>query len=271
MRNQFPREFYIPKGAESVDCAGTDAAVFVYETAGKLCGVGFHGRAAKPDWHLQFRSNHERNKHIAGYLTGRRSRAEYMTKRVDERKAARLADPAANGYVSTASAAVMVRQQLRQRFPAVKFSVRTESYSGGSHLEISWTDGPTERQVHAVVDAYSGSRFDGMIDMQYSCDSWLLPDGSAVYAGTRGTEGSRGSVSADDSEPPQPGARRVHFMGSRPSCSREISSGFESACGAAWEALSAREQCDLMNRGDFPRWPEEKPGRRLASWMAAQQ
>lgn len=48
-----------------------------------------------------------------------------------------------------------IRTELKRNFPNVKFSVRYESFSGNNAYDISWTDGPTRKQVDAIVDKYS--------------------------------------------------------------------------------------------------------------------
>ena len=86
MRMLFPRESYYPKDAVVVDCNGTDAAVFVYDDAnGKLYGIGFHGKAQKPDWHFQFLSTEQRDKRVHDFIEGRKGRAELMAQHKAER------------------------------------------------------------------------------------------------------------------------------------------------------------------------------------------
>src|SRR5262249_5595968 len=62
-----------------------------------------------------------------------------------------------------------------------------------------------------VVQVYSGAGFDGMIDMKYYKSAWLLPDGSATFAKTSGTEGSMGTVASDQEMAPSFKAEQVHF------------------------------------------------------------
>jgi len=45
-------------------------------------------------------------------------------------------------YESTADTAKRVRKALKHYFPAVKFSVHSKVYSGGSSIDVRWTDGP---------------------------------------------------------------------------------------------------------------------------------
>ena len=99
-------------------------------------------------------------------------------------------------YLGLAASNKLIRQVLKAQFPGVKFSVKGDSYAGGSSTNVSWTDGPTEAQVDALIGGYASAGFDGSIDLQYSYDQWLLPNGLIVTAGTSGTAGSMGYVSA---------------------------------------------------------------------------
>lgn len=57
-----------------------------------------------------------------------------------------------------------IRKELASKFPTTKFGVRSRRYSGGSALDIDWTDGPTTKRVDEVVDKYQYGDFDGMDD-----------------------------------------------------------------------------------------------------------
>lgn len=124
-------------------------------------------------------------------------------------------------WLTTAEAAKLLRERLKRDFPGVKFSVRSESYSGGSSIRVRWSGGPDWRAVQAVADQYQFAGFDGMIDMQYFTDRWLLPDGTLLFASTRGTEGSGGSVPARECKAPRPDAIRVRGGASFVSCCRD--------------------------------------------------
>ena len=126
-------------------------------------------------------------------------------------------------YLSCAETAKLVRGALKKAFPGVKFSVRSSTYAGGASMRVGWTDGPKTKDVEAVVSAYKGGGFDGMIDLKYSVESWLMPDGSAAWASSPGTQGSMGVVPGYDYEPPAPGARKVHFGADFIFCEREHS------------------------------------------------
>lgn len=141
-------------------------------------------------------------------------------------------------YISITDTAKIVRAELKRAFPTVKFSVRCNQYSMGCHLSVCWVDGPNEDSVREIADRYYGTGFDSMTDSTTHHDS--------EYQG-----------------------RMVHFSGSRPHCDREISADYEAKCGQAWEQLSEIEQLRLTTRRDFPCWPEDRPGRRLASFLSA--
>jgi hypothetical protein len=113
-------------------------------------------------------------------------------------------------HLSCAETAKLVRKSLKQQFPGVKFSVRSDTYSGGASIDVSWTDGPTSSEVDTVTNAYRGADFDGMVDLKSYNESWLEPDGSASLAHAQGTENSRGchpEVFGD----PTPNSRLVSF------------------------------------------------------------
>lgn len=96
-------------------------------------------------------------------------------------------------YLSCADTAKLLRSHLKRGFPGVKFSVRSHTYAGGASVDVSWTDGPTDAQVSAVTNTYSGARFDGMIDMASYVSHWLEADGTVTVAHDGGTEDQRGS------------------------------------------------------------------------------
>jgi len=124
-------------------------------------------------------------------------------------------------YIDTAEQASMIRKALKRPFPAVKFSVRLQRYAGGSCVNVRWVDGPTQKSVAEIVNLFDGRRFDGMIDLAYYADHYLMPDGSVEFACTWGH--------SHESEPDRPkpeGAELVHFSGSV-STRRELSPEFE--------------------------------------------
>ena len=65
---------------------------------------------------------------------------------------------------SLVAAAKNIRIELARSFPGIKFSVKTERYSGGNSITVSWTDGPTSAQVDEISKKYNAGHFDGMTD-----------------------------------------------------------------------------------------------------------
>ena len=57
-----------------------------------------------------------------------------------------------------------IKTELLKVFPGVKFSVKSEYFSGGNAVNISWEDGPTKRLVEFYTEKYKNSRFDSMTD-----------------------------------------------------------------------------------------------------------
>jgi hypothetical protein len=110
-------------------------------------------------------------------------------------------------YLTGPETAKLVRVALKREFPGVKFSVRSDHNS----INVRWIDGPTTAQVNPVAKAYVGGGFDGSIDLAYTCETWLEPDGTVAPAYSAGTEGSRGSDPGYAYAPPSPDARLVQF------------------------------------------------------------
>ena len=138
-------------------------------------------------------------------------------------------------YLTCAETAKLIRKQLKQHFPGVKFSVRSATYSGGASIDIYWTDGPTEAQVSPITSPFAGGRFDGMIDMAYSASSWLNEDGTASVAYSPGTYGQRGSDPEVIGSRSTGTARLVHFGSDYVFLNRTESEGFRASCSTLVE------------------------------------
>jgi hypothetical protein len=65
----------------------------------------------------------------------------------------------------SAQAAKAIKQELKQAYPNIKFSVVSDNYSMGDSVRINWTDGPTEKQVSSITDKYQYGSFNGMEDI----------------------------------------------------------------------------------------------------------
>lgn len=114
-------------------------------------------------------------------------------------------------YLSCAETAKLVRAALKKKFPLVKFSVRSDVYSGGASIDIGWLLGPTTKEVDEIGKQFASASFDGMIDMEVHWEHWLLPDGSVRLKSGPGSEGSRGTIPRVEETPMPEGARPVRF------------------------------------------------------------
>ena len=83
--------------------------------------------------------------------------------------------------ISRVETAKLVRKALKAKFPGHKFSVRSESYSMGSSINVFWTDGPTQDEVSQVTSPFAGCEFDAMQDLKVARTGEL--DGEPVRFG----------------------------------------------------------------------------------------
>lgn len=113
-----------------------------------------------------------------------------------------MANTTQTQWIGTTEVAKHIRGILKKNFPGQKFSVRSQSYSGGSSINVDYTDGPSSDSVKDLIGHLHGCGFDGMIDLEYYHRHALLSDGSIVMIGTEGTTGSGGVRNAWRSEMP---------------------------------------------------------------------
>lgn len=64
-----------------------------------------------------------------------------------------------------AETAKLIRKELKEKFPNIKFSVTSKSYSGGSSVDIHWFNGVPAEQINAIVAKYEYGHFDGLTDL----------------------------------------------------------------------------------------------------------
>jgi hypothetical protein len=76
-----------------------------------------------------------------------------------------------------------IRTELKRAFPSVKFTVRSEGYSGGCSINIGWTDGPSIPSVEKITKKYQEGNFNGMEDIYENDRENVWPDvfGGAKY------------------------------------------------------------------------------------------
>jgi len=126
-------------------------------------------------------------------------------------------------YLSCAETSKFVRVALKKVFPNQKFSVRSSNYSGGSSIDVSWTDGVAQDKVDEVIKQFEGAGFDGHIDLKYHIDHWILPNGEIVVARNEGTTDAGGIYEGYKNQKPHPEAKKISFGADYVFSSREIS------------------------------------------------
>lgn len=95
----------------------------------------------------------------------------------------------ADGKISShALGAKNIKKELKKRWPAVKFSVKSNSFSGGDDIHVRWTDGPREEEVTKILDKYEEGSFDGMTDCYDYNHENVWPD---IFGGAKYVMGQR--------------------------------------------------------------------------------
>jgi hypothetical protein len=93
--------------------------------------------------------------------------------------------------------AANLRRELKRQFPGHKFSVRSDCFSGGDSIDISWTLGPTNEEVKRITNKYSEGSFNGMDDIyEYDHSLWPTMFGGAKYVHTHRGLGEAANVVA---------------------------------------------------------------------------
>ena len=64
-----------------------------------------------------------------------------------------------------ASVAQIIRKELKEKFPSIKFSVSSRSYAGGNSVDIDYTNGVPSDEIRKLTFKYQAGSFDGMTDM----------------------------------------------------------------------------------------------------------
>ena len=177
MRRMKPQR-YIPKDSRAVEHPEGLGVVYVSESvnhAGKTlyCAVAYHGKANHADFNYYYPTAEARQQKIDGFFKGLDSHAKLKAERrkqTQEENNRGYTDSGNLRSYNLAGTSKLIKGILSQAFPNTKFSVRSESYSGGSSIDVHWTDGPTTKQVDPIIKRFEGASFDGMIDLKFYND-----------------------------------------------------------------------------------------------------
>lgn len=138
----------------------------------------------EPGFYLKVYSGTSTNHIIYTRYRTAEQRAQVIQNAKDshDRQEVRKAEAKANPTKSTAAnCAGAIKEELKAKFPGVKFSVKSSNFSGGNSVHINWTDGPTTDEVDAITKRYQYGHFDGMTDMyEYSNNIEGLPQAKYV-------------------------------------------------------------------------------------------
>jgi hypothetical protein len=66
---------------------------------------------------------------------------------------------------TAALTAQAVRKELKATYPGIKFSVTSETYSGGDSVRVEYTDFIPSNEVNKLLVKYQAGSFDGMQDI----------------------------------------------------------------------------------------------------------
>ena len=172
-------------------------------------------------------------------------------------------------WLSAADTAKIIRKVLKREFADTKFSVTSETYAGGASVSIHWVDGPTVGQVDSHVSAFNGKGFDGMIDLAYSKDSWLMPDGSVSPAKSVGSANSGGFDSPYDLPAPSPEAELVRFGSGYIHTSRHHSPAFVRRVAAEMEAKTGWTAPAIIETESYWNRTKKVPTASFENWKSA--
>ena len=143
-------------------------------------------------------------------------------------------------WIPTKDVARLVRAYLKREHPGVKFSVRSDSYSGGSAVRVTapyiWTR-QQERDLWRTLSSWGSTGFDGMTDSSYAKSHVLCPTHgvSLVYVGGHwGADEMIGDPCCADAEPVNLGASYV-----------TVSREWQRPAGISW--VSDLRKGDLVN------------------------
>jgi hypothetical protein len=109
-----------------------------------------------------------------------------------------LTPVAAGSYASAKHGAANIRQELKRAFPGIKFSVRSDVYSGGDSIDIRWAMGPTRAEVEAITGKYQEGSFNCMEDIYENDkdDIWTPLFGGAKYVSASREDGEAYNIIA---------------------------------------------------------------------------
>ena len=119
----------------------------------------YRGTAANHELYCNYHTAERRSAVIEGLKNSYESHQQYKAEQKEKNK---------GKSSSHAAASAAIKEELQKTFPNIKFSVRSESFSMGDSVHISWADGVTAEQVKSISSKYQYGHFNGMEDIYES-------------------------------------------------------------------------------------------------------
>jgi hypothetical protein len=151
---QKAREIYL-KGFEVHEYPEYDCVIGT-KAESKPVAIAFAGTAGKPTWHYSFRSVERMEEHIAKFLESQKRQIAYKAEQKENNK---------GKLTGAAACAAAIRQELKEKYPGIKFSVTSDTFSMGNSVSVNWTDGPEYEEIESIVEGYQYGHFNGMEDI----------------------------------------------------------------------------------------------------------
>ncbi len=139
-----------------------------------------------------FKDNASNHIEYKNYRTAeRRSDAMQNFKDSYDRNLARKAELKNNPTKSSAAnCAAAIRSELKEKYPHIKFSVKSDNFSMGNSVDIRWTDGATVDEIEEITGKYQYGHFNGIEDIyEYSNDRTDIPQAKYVHTHRDKSEG----------------------------------------------------------------------------------
>lgn len=133
--------------------------IFIY-TKDKLLMKVFKGTSSKHISFFSYRSIERMNQVKQELKDGYDRQTTYKEERKKNHKKS-----------SHAACAAAIKQELTALYPHIKFSVKSESFSMGDSVDVSYTDGPASAEIDGIIKKYQYGHFNGMDDLYENTNS----------------------------------------------------------------------------------------------------
>jgi hypothetical protein len=86
-------------------------------------------------------------------------------------------------HTEAALCAGQIKKLLKEKYPTIKFSVRSKNFSMGNDVTVHWNFGPIEKEIDQLINGFQDGDFDGMNDLYtYRGHKDNIPRAKYVFA-----------------------------------------------------------------------------------------